>query len=129
MTAARTSVKAPAKVSLETLSELAVPAVVLAIVVALIAPMPRFLLDLLIVADIMMSVIVLMVAMYITKPVDFNVFPTTLLMLTLFRLALNVSSSRLILLNGHTGVNAAGDVIQAFGNFVVGGNYIIGAVI
>jgi flagellar biosynthesis protein FlhA len=117
------------KVSLETLSELAVPAVVLAIVVALIAPMPRFLLDLLIVADIMMSVIVLMVAMYITKPVDFNVFPTTLLMLTLFRLSLNVSSSRLILLNGHTGVNAAGDVIQAFGNFVVGGNYIIGAVI
>ena len=97
--------------------------------VALIAPMPSFLLDLLIVADIMMSVIVLMVAMYITKPVDFNVFPTTLLMLTLFRLALNVSSSRLILLNGHTGANAAGDVIQAFGNFVVGGNYIIGAVI
>jgi len=120
--------KAP-RVSREALSELAVPAVVLAIIVALIAPMPRFLLDLLIVADIMMSVIVLMVAMYITKPVDFNVFPTTLLMLTLFRLALNVSSSRLILLNGHTGVNAAGDVIQAFGNFVVGGNYIIGAVI
>src|SRR5579863_5583770 len=117
------------KISLQTLSELAVPAVVLAIIVALIAPMPKFLLDLLIVADIMMSVIVLMVAMYITKPVDFNVFPTTLLMLTLFRLALNVSSSRLILLNGHTGVNAAGDVIQAFGNFVVGGNYIIGAVI
>jgi flagellar biosynthesis protein FlhA len=125
---AANAVKAP-RVSRQALSELAVPAVVLAIVVALIAPMPKFLLDLLIVADIMMSVIVLMVAMYITKPVDFNVFPTTLLMLTLFRLALNVSSSRLILLNGHTGVNAAGDVIQAFGNFVVGGNYIIGAVI
>jgi flagellar biosynthesis protein FlhA len=117
------------KISAETLAELAVPAAVLAIVVALIAPMPGFLLDFLIVADIMMSVIVLMVAMYITKPVDFNVFPTTLLMLTLFRLALNVSSSRLILLNGHTGPNAAGDVIMAFGNFVVGGNYIIGAVI
>jgi flagellar biosynthesis protein FlhA len=70
-----------------------------------------------------------MVAMYITKPVEFNVFPTTLLMLTLFRLALNVSSARLILLNGHTGTSAAGDVIQAFGQFVVGGNYIIGAVI
>jgi flagellar biosynthesis protein FlhA len=98
-------------------------------VVALIAPMPRFLLDMMIVTDIMMSVIVMMVAMYITKPVDFNVFPTTLLLLTLFRLALNVSSSRLILLNGHTGTSAAGDVIQAFGNFVVGGNYIIGAVI
>ncbi len=117
------------KISLQSLSEFAVPVAVLAIVVALIAPMPSFLLDLLIVGDIMMSVIVLMVAMYITKPVDFNVFPTTLLMLTLFRLALNVSSSRLILLNGHTGAAAAGDVIQAFGNFVVGGNYVIGAVI
>src|ERR1700704_1248249 len=126
---ASASGKKSSKISLQTLSELAVPAAVLAIVVALIAPMPAFLLDLLIVADIMMSVIVLMVAMYITKPVDFNVFPTTLLMLTLFRLALNVSSSRLILLNGHTGSSAAGDVIQAFGNFVVGGNYIIGAVI
>jgi flagellar biosynthesis protein FlhA len=117
------------KISLRAASEFAVPAAVLAILVALIAPMPGFLLDLLIVTDIMMSVIVLMVAMYITKPVDFNVFPTTLLLLTLFRLALNVSSSRLILLNGHTGTSAAGDVIQAFGNFVVGGNYIIGAVI
>ena len=77
------------KISAQALSELAVPAAVLGIVIALIAPMPAFLLDLLIVADIMMSVIVLMVAMYITKPVDFNVFPTTLLMLTLFRLALN----------------------------------------
>ena len=115
--------------SLKTVSEMAVPACVLGIVMALIAPMPSILLDLLIVCDIMMSVIVLMVAMYITKPVDFNVFPTTLLMLTLFRLALNVSSARLILLNGHTGTSAAGDVIQAFGNFVVGGNYIIGAVI
>ena len=117
------------KVSLENAGEFVVPAAVLAIVVALIAPMPRFLLDLLIVTDIMMSVVVLMVSMYITRPVDFNVFPTTLLLLTLFRLALNVSSSRLILLNGHTGTSAAGDVIQAFGNFVVGGNYIIGAVI
>ena len=97
--------------------------------VALIAPMPSSCWISCSSRDIMMSVIVLMVAMYITRPVDFNVFPTTLLMLTLFRLALNVSSSRLILLNGHTGTSAAGDVIQAFGNFVVGGNYIIGAVI
>src|SRR6201995_5691074 len=115
--------------TLAELGELGVPIAVLAIVMALITPMPGFLLDILIVMDIMMSVIVMMVAMYITKPVEFNVFPTTLLLLTLFRLALNVSSSRLILLNGHTGTSAAGDVIQAFGNFVVGGNYIIGAVI
>ena len=112
-----------------TAAELIVPGAVLGIVVALITPMPSFLLDLLIVTDIMMSVVVMMVAMYITKPVEFNVFPTTLLLLTLFRLALNVSSSRLILLNGHSGTTAAGDVIQAFGNFVVGGNYIVGTVI
>src|SRR5260370_14437240 len=111
------------------IGEFVVPAAVLAIIVALIAPMPPFLLDLLLVTDVMMSVVVLMVAMYITKPVEFNVFPTTLLLLTLFRLALNVSSSRLILLNGHTGASAADDVIHAFGNFVVGGNYIVGTVI
>jgi flagellar biosynthesis protein FlhA len=109
--------------------ELGVPVAVLAIVLALITPMPGFLLDFLLVIDIMMSVIVMMVSMYITRPAEFSVFPTTLLLLTLFRLALNVSSSRLILLNGNTGTSAAGDVIQAFGNFVVGGNYIIGAVI
>ena len=67
--------------------------------------------------------------MYITRPVEFSVFPTTLLLLTLFRLALNISSSRLILLHGDTGTAAAGHVIEAFGTFVVGGNYIIGAVI
>jgi flagellar biosynthesis protein FlhA len=116
-------------VALAALGEMGVPIAVLAIIMALIAPMPGFLLDILIVTDIMMSVIVMMVAMYITRPVDFSVFPTTLLLLTLFRLALNVSSARLILLNGNTGTSAAGDVIQAFGNFVVGGNYIIGAVI
>ena len=114
---------------LSTLSELGVPLAVLAIVMALITPIPGFLLDVLIVTDIMMSVIVMMVAMYITRPVEFSVFPTTLLLLTLFRLALNISSARLILLNGNTGTAAAGEVIQAFGNFVVGGNYIIGAVI
>jgi len=110
-------------------SELGVPIAVLAIVIALITPLPGFVLDVLIVTDIMMSVIVMMVAMYITRPVEFSVFPTTLLLLTLFRLALNISSARLILLNGNTGTSAAGEVIQAFGNFVVGGNYIIGAVI
>ncbi len=82
-----------------------------------------------IVIDIMTSVIVLMVAVHIKKAVEFSIFPTTLLLLTLFRLSLNISSTRLILMNGNTGTGAAGNVIQAFGNFVVGGNYIIGAVI
>jgi flagellar biosynthesis protein FlhA len=111
------------------MGELVVPIAVLCIVIALITPMPSWLLDMLIVVDIMMSVIVMMVTMYILKPVEFNVFPTALLLLTLFRLALNVSSARLILLNGNSGTAAAGSVIEAFGNFVVGGNYVIGAVI
>jgi flagellar biosynthesis protein FlhA len=115
--------------SLAVLGDLGVPLAVLAIVIALITPLPSFLLDVLIVTDIMLSVIVMMVSMYITRPVEFSVFPTMLLLLTLFRLALNVSSSRLILLNGNSGTAAAGDVIEAFGSFVVGGNYIIGAVI
>ena len=117
------------KFSLPDLGDMAVPIAVLAIVIALITPMPAVLLDLLIVVDIMMSIIVMMVTMYILKPVEFNVFPTALLLLTLFRLALNVSSARLILLNGNSGTAAAGSVIEAFGNFVVGGNYVIGAVI
>jgi flagellar biosynthesis protein FlhA len=111
------------------LREMAVPIAVLGIVVALITPLPQFVLDLLIVADILMSTTVLMVALYLVRPVEFTSFPTTLLLLTLFRLALNISSSRLILLNGNTGTSAAGEVIGAFGSFVVGGNYIIGAVI
>jgi flagellar biosynthesis protein FlhA len=109
--------------------QFAVPIAVLGIVLAMIAPLPRFLLDILISANITFSVIVLLVSLYITKPVEFNVFPTTLLLLTLFRLALNISSARLILLNGNTGTAAAGEVIQAFGAFVVGGNYVIGVVI
>jgi flagellar biosynthesis protein FlhA len=111
------------------LGDLAVPLAVLAIVIALITPLPVFILDLLIVTDILVSVTVLMVALYLVRPVEFTSFPTTLLLLTLFRLALNVSSSRLILLNGNTGTSAAGEVIGAFGSFVVGGNYVIGAVI
>ena len=114
---------------LEELSQLAVPMAVLGIVIALITPLPSFVLDLLIVTDILMSVTVMMVALYLVRPVEFTSFPTTLLLLTLFRLSLNISSSRLILLNGNTGTSAAGDVIGAFGSFVVGGNYIIGAVI
>src|SRR5277367_3260313 len=109
--------------------EMGVPISVLAIILAMIMPLPTFLLDILISANITMSVIVLLVSMYIVRPVEFSVFPTTLLLMTLFRLALNVSSARLILLNGNSGTSAAGEVIAAFGAFVVGGNYIIGVVI
>jgi flagellar biosynthesis protein FlhA len=110
-------------------SELGVPIAVLSIVLAMITPMPAAMLDVLISANITMSVLVLLSAMYITKRSEFSVFPTTLLLMTLFRLALNISSSRLILLNGNSGTKAAGDVIEAFGDFVVGGNFVIGAVV
>src|SRR5579884_3537480 len=121
--------KTSAKPRFGNISELAVPLAVLGIVMAMIMPMPSFLLDVLISANITVSVIVLLVSMHITRPVEFSVFPTSLLLLTLFRLALNISSSRLILIHGNTGTRAAGQVIEAFGNFVVGGNYIIGVVI
>jgi len=109
--------------------QFAIPIAVLGIVLAMIAPLPPFLLDILISANISLSVIVLLVSLYITRPVEFSVFPSTLLLMTLFRLSLNISSARLILLYGNTGTAAAGDVIQAFGAFVVGGNYVIGVVI
>src|SRR3981081_4142570 len=111
------------------LQDLGVPVAVLAIVLIMITPIPPFLLDVMISANIMLSVVVLLVSLYIKKEVEFSVFPTTLLLLTLFRLALNISSSRAILLKGNTGTSAAGEVIEAFGNFVVGGNYVIGVVI
>src|SRR5262252_5154809 len=96
---------------MQKLGELVVPLAMLAIVVALITPLPSFVLDLLIVTDILVSVTALMVAIYLVRPVEFTSFPTTLLLLTLFRLALNISSSRLILLDGNTGTSAAGQVI------------------
>src|SRR2546421_2880957 len=111
------------------MQDLGVPIAVLAIVLVMIAPIPPFLLDVLITTNIMLSVVVLLVSLYIRRAVEFNVFPTVLLLLTLFRLALNISSSRSILLNGASGTRAAGQVIEAFGNFVVGGNYVIGVVI
>ncbi len=117
------------KIGMAARPELAVPLAVMGIVLAMIVPLPPIMVDLLISSNITISVVVLLVAMYITRSADFSVFPTTLLLLTLFRLALNISSSRLILMNGSSGTAAAGHVIEAFGNFVVGGNFIIGLVI
>ena len=109
--------------------EAAVPVTVLGIILAMIVPLPAVLLDVLLSTNITVSVVVLLVSLYVVRPADFSVFPTALLLLTLFRLALNISSSRLILLHGNTGTRAAGSVIEAFGSFVVGGNYVIGVVI
>jgi flagellar biosynthesis protein FlhA len=121
---------APTQFSWEFLrkAEVGVPLAVLGILMAMILPLPSLLLDLLISLNIAISVIVLLVSMYVTKPTEFSIFPSALLLLTLFRLALNISSSRLILMNGNLGTAAAGDVIEAFGQFVVGGSFVIGLV-
>jgi flagellar biosynthesis protein FlhA len=106
-----------------------VPAAAVSVVFVMLVPMPGFLLDLLLAMSITASVIVLLSAVYILRPVQFSVFPSLLLLLTLFRLALNLASSRRILLHGNEGTAAAGNVIAAFGQFVVGGNYVVGFVL
>jgi flagellar biosynthesis protein FlhA len=105
------------------------PAAVLSVVVLMIVPMPPLLLDLLLSIDIGLAVVLLLTAIYVKDAVEFSVFPSLLLVLTLLRLALNVAGTRLILLDGADGVEAAGHVIMAFGQFVVGGNFVVGIVI
>lgn len=102
---------------------------VIAILLVMIIPIPTFLLDLLLSFSIALSIIILLMSMFVLKPLDFSVFPSILLIVTLLRLSLNVASTRLILLHGHEGTAAAGQVIQAFGTFVVGGNYIVGLIV
>jgi flagellar biosynthesis protein FlhA len=108
---------------------LAIPVGVMGILLVMVLPMPTMIMDLLISLNITLSIIILLVSMYILQPVHFSVFPSLLLIITLFRLALNVASTRLILLQGSTGDDAAGKVIQSFGQFVVGGNYFVGIVV
>jgi flagellar biosynthesis protein FlhA len=110
-------------------SDWIVPAAAVATVFVMLVPVPSFVLDILLSFSITASVLVLLVSMYILQPVDFSVFPSLLLLLTLFRLSLNLASSRRILLHGNEGPAAAGRVIEAFGQFVVGGNYVVGFVL
>ena len=109
--------------------EWAVPVAAVGLVFVMLVPMPSFLLDILLAASITASVLVLLSAMHVLRPAQFSVFPSLLLLLTLFRLSLNLASSRRILLHGNEGAAAAGHVIQAFGQFVVGGNYVVGLVL
>jgi flagellar biosynthesis protein FlhA len=102
---------------------------VVGVLMIMLLPLPRFALDLLISFNITLALIVLLVGMQIRKPLEFSVFPSVLLMVTLFRLSLNIASTRLILLHGNEGPSAAGEVIRAFGTFVVGGNYTVGLVV
>jgi len=110
-------------------SDLALAFGVLTIIVVLILPMPAFLLDFSLAVSITFSVLVLMTALFIQRPLEFSVFPTILLITTMIRLALNLASTRLILSHGHEGPGAAGRVIEAFGNFVMQGNFVIGIIV
>jgi flagellar biosynthesis protein FlhA len=111
------------------LRALAGPILICLILGMMILPLPPFLLDLLFTFNIALSVMVLLVSMYTTKPLDFAAFPSVLLFSTLLRLSLNVASTRIVLLEGHTGPAAAGKVIEAFGHFLVGGNFAVGIVV
>ena len=102
---------------------------VVGILLVMLIPLPRVILDLLLTFSLTCSILILLVAMYVVKPLEFSVFPSVLLVVTLLRLSLNVASTRLILLHGHEGPASAGHVIDAFGNFMVGGNYAVGLVV
>jgi flagellar biosynthesis protein FlhA len=111
------------------MQEMLLPATAISMVLVMIVPLPAFALDLLLTLSITASVLVFLSAVQLRRAVEFSVFPTLLLLLTLFRLSLNLASSRRILLHGNEGTQAAGQVIQAFGQFVVGGNYVVGFVL
>lgn len=111
------------------LHAMAAPILVILILAMMVLPIPPFLLDLLFTFNIALSLIVIMVSLHTLKPLDFASFPTVLLLTTLLRLSLNVASARIVLLEGHTGADAAGKVIEAFGHVLVGGNYAVGIVV
>ena len=102
---------------------------VIGILVVMMIPLPPIILDILLSFNIAISIIIMLMSMYILKPLDFSTFPSILLIVTLMRLSLNVASTRLILLHGSEGTGAAGQVIKAFGTFVVGGNYVVGLIV
>ena len=106
-----------------------IPALVLLIIAMLILPLPTFLLDILFTLNIMIALIVIMIGIHTERPLDFSSFPAVLLFATMLRLSLNVASTRIVLVNGHEGTDAAGKVIEAFGNFVISGNYLVGFII
>jgi flagellar biosynthesis protein FlhA len=110
-------------------TDIALAVGVMAIILVLILPLPPLLLDMLLAVSIVFSVLILMTALFIQTPLEFSSFPTVLLIAAMMRLALNLATTRLILADGHTGTDAAGHVIEAFGNFVMNGNFVIGVVV
>jgi flagellar biosynthesis protein FlhA len=129
MAATTTTVTAPSSRKKNTASEWVMPIAAVGLIFVMLVPLPSFLLDLLLAVSMTISVLVLLSAIQILRPSQFSVFPSLLLLLTLFRLSLNLASSRRILLHGNEGASAAGHVIEAFGQFVVGGNYVVGFVL
>src|SRR3954452_2155444 len=111
------------------MSQLAGPILVVLILAMMVLPLPPIILDLLFTFNISVSLLVVLMAVYVNKPLDFSLFPTVLLLTTLLRLSLNVASTRVVLLYGHTGADAAGKVIESFGYFLIGGNYAVGLVV
>ena len=111
---------------LDIIGKAILPLGILALVAMLVLPLPTSLLDTFFVSNILVSLLILMVALHTYRPLDFSSFPNLLLIATIFRLALNVASTRIVLTEGHTGSNAAGQVIEAFGKFVIAGNYTVG---
>ena len=105
------------------------PLVVVMILAMMVLPLPPFALDLLFTFNIAMALMVMMVAANLVRPLDFAAFPTVLLITTLLRLSLNVASTRVVLVQGHTGPSAAGQVIEAFGHFLIGGNFAVGLIV
>ncbi|MFY9317752.1 MAG: flagellar biosynthesis protein FlhA [Burkholderiales bacterium] len=124
-----TAIAANPRITGGTAAAYAAPLLIVLILGMMILPLPPLLLDLLFTFNIALGMIVLLAAVYSTKPLDFAAFPTILLLTTLLRLSLNVASTRVVLLNGHTGPEAAGKVIEAFGHFLVGGNFAVGLVV
>ncbi len=110
-------------------SGLGAPILLMMMLGMMVIPMPPFLLDIFFTFNISLALVILLAAVYVKRPLDFEVFPTVILIATLLRLALNIASTRIVLLEGHTGTDAAGQVIRAFGEFVVGGNTAVGLVI
>ncbi len=102
---------------------------IVAILAIIIVPLPSTLLDFFLAISIALSALIILIALYVKKPTDFSAFPTLLLIITLFRLSLNIATTRMILSNGHLGPTAVSDIINAFGQFVVGGNYVIGVIL
>ncbi|MCP4747839.1 MAG: flagellar biosynthesis protein FlhA [Desulfobacteraceae bacterium] len=110
-------------------TDVAIGITAMGILMVMIIPIPPMLLDLFLTFNITFALLILLVGMYVLNPLDFSAFPSILLLVTLFRLSLNVASTRLILLHGNEGIQSAGKVIMAFGNFVVGGNYVVGMIV